>query len=88
VANHNTISEPTTARLRNGELSSSATRLATTSTSDITSCGNAQRTDWLILETSDVIRVSRSPLDADSTRPSGSRSTMPTISSRAAASRS
>ena len=88
MASHSTTSEPDMASERKTELSTSATRLAPTRTADITNCGKAQRTDWLIFDTSDVIRVNRSPLDADSTRPNGRRKTVCTISSRAAASRS
>jgi hypothetical protein len=71
-----------------GEFSSSATTVSATMDTDVTRVGNDQRTAVLILETSEVMRVTRSPLDAASTWPSGSRSTARTTYSRAEASRS
>ena len=69
------------------ELLSMATSVRTTVVPAVIDWGSAQRTDSLIVPTSRVTRVTRSPEPADSTRESGSRRIARTISSRAAASR-
>ena len=78
--------DTSTGSARNHELANRATSVSATMTPDITRCGNAHRTAELILLTSDVMRVSRSPDDACSTWPSGRRSTIRTTASRAEAS--
>ena len=76
----------TRGRASSHELASIAARVATMVTIEMMKCGNAQRTAAAIFDTSEVMRVSRSPELDDSTWPSGRRSTMRTTSSRAAAS--
>ncbi len=65
-----------------------ATTDSATVSPEMIACGTPNCTERLIVPTSRVTRVTRSPVLAPSTRPSGSRSTVVTMNSRADDSRS
>ena len=75
-------------RVSSTELSSMATTVSAVVIMAITVSGRPKRMVWLIVLTSRVTRVTRSPELALSTRPSGRPSTVRTMCSRASASTS